>query len=137
MSALSLATLNALLNATAAVLIGFGYVAIKQKKIERHKRFMIAAFGTSVLFLGSYLARNLLYGDVHFVGTGLYKIVYFAILISHVVLAAVVAPLVVGTLALGLRRNVPRHRRLARVTFPIWAYVSVTGVLVYLMLYHG
>jgi uncharacterized membrane protein YozB (DUF420 family) len=131
-----LATLNAILNATAAVLMVLGFVAIKQKQRERHKRFMIGAFVASCAFLTSYLTRIVLFGNTPFGAEGGLRIFYFALLISHVLLAMAVAPMVITSLTFGLRGSYPRHRRLARVTFPIWTYVSVTGVLVYLMLYH-
>ena len=130
-----LATLNALLNGTAAVLITLGYRAIKRKHVQTHKRLMISAFVVSCLFLTSYLTRNILYGDTEYQGEGILRIVYFTILISHVSLALATAPLVITTLTLGLRKRFDTHRRWARWTLPIWAYVSVTGVVVYLLLY--
>jgi putative membrane protein len=131
-----LATLNACLNATAVVLMALGFVAIKQKQRERHKKLMIGAFAASCLFLTSYLTRIVMFGNTPFGGEGGLRIFYFALLISHVLLAIAVAPMVITALVFGLRPDYARHRRLARVTFPIWAYVSVTGVLVYLMFYH-
>lgn len=132
----ALATLNALLNLTAAVLMVLGFVAIKRKQTVRHKRLMLGAFFASCLFLTSYLTRIVLFGDTRFAGQGGLRIFYFALLVTHVLLALAVAPMVLTTLWHGLRANYPRHRGIARFTFPIWAYVSVTGVLVYLMLYH-
>jgi uncharacterized membrane protein YozB (DUF420 family) len=131
-----LATLNALLNGTAAVLMLLGIAAIKQKRTVRHKRFMIGAFVASCLFLTSYLTRRALFGEMTFGGEGPLRWFYLSLLASHVLLAAAVAPMVISALWLGLRARYATHRKLARVTFPVWAYVSVTGVLVYLMLYH-
>ncbi len=131
----ALATLNALLNSCAALFMVLGYRAIKRKDKARHKRMMLAAFTASCLFLASYLTRMVLFGDTRFEGQGAIRYVYFVILISHVLLATAVAPMVIGTVVLGLRDRVATHRKLARWTFPIWAYVSVTGVVVYLMLY--
>lgn len=135
-SGFALATLNAFWNVTAAILMGLGFRAIKRQERERHKRFMIGAFVASCLFLTSYLTRIALYGDTHFQGTGMLRIFYFALLISHVVFAMSVAPMVITTLTLGLRERYETHKKWARYTLPIWAYVSVTGVIVYLMLYH-
>ena len=133
----NLATLNALFNTTAFACLVAGYLAIKRGERERHKRWMLAAFTASCLFLSSYLTRIFLFGDTRFAGTGALRWVYFALLISHVLLAMAVAPLVIATLTLGLRERFETHRKWAKVTLPIWAYVSVTGVLVYLFLYHG
>jgi len=132
----NLAHLNALLNATSAVLLALGYRAIRWRKDTRvHARYMVAAFITSTLFLISYLTYH--YHALHrpYPGTGTMRVVYFAVLISHIVLAAVTLPLVLATLWLAVRRRFVGHARLARWTFPIWSYVSVTGVVVYLMLY--
>ncbi len=136
MTSFHLATLNACLNATAAVLMVLGFIAIKNKQTERHKKLMLSAFAASCVFLTSYLTRIALFGNTSFGGEGALRIVYFALLVSHVLLAMAVAPMVITALVFGLRANYPRHRKLARVTFPIWAYVSVTGVFVYAMLYH-
>jgi len=127
--------LNAGLNLTSAVLLTFGWVQIKQGRIGRHRRLMIAAFVTSVLFLASYVLYHAQVGSRPFPGTGWLRIVYFSILIPHVVLAAVVLPMALVTLRRGLRRDDRRHRALARWTLPIWWFVSVTGVAVYVMLY--
>jgi putative membrane protein len=132
----ALATLNALLNTTAAVLMVLGFRAIKRKQTVRHKRLMLGAFAASCLFLTSYLTRIFLFGDTRFAGQGGLRVFYFALLISHVLLALAVAPMVLAALWHGLRANYPSHRAIARFTFPIWTYVSVTGVLVYLLLYH-
>jgi len=127
--------LNAGLNLTAAVLLTFGWVQIKQGHISRHRRLMIAAFVTSALFLTSYVLYHAEVGSRPFPGTGWLRTVYFSILIPHVVLAAVVLPMALVTLRRGLRRDDRRHRALARWTLPIWWFVSVTGVAVYVMLY--
>ncbi len=130
-----LAMLNGCLNATAAGLLLAGYFNIRRGRVVVHRRFMISAFVTSAIFLVSYLTRMALSGDKLFPRSGLIHVVYLVILISHVSLALVVVPLVLRTLWLGLHRRFTEHRRIARWTFPIWAYVSVTGVIVYLMLY--
>lgn len=131
-----LPTLNAILNSTSAVLIVIGYCLIRARRIEAHRRTMLAAFTTSTLFLISYLVYHAQVGSVHFKGTGAIRIVYFTILLTHTILAAVVAPMVVVTLFRGLKGRFEKHRKLARVTLPVWLYVSVTGVVVYGMLYH-
>ena len=135
MSAELLPHLNAALNATAAVFLTIGWVLIRRKRIAAHRRFMIAAFTTSALFLISYVVYHAQVGSRPFPGTGALRTIYFAILIPHVVLAAAVLPLAIVTLRRGLARDDARHRRIARWTLPIWLFVSVTGVLVYLMLY--
>jgi uncharacterized membrane protein YozB (DUF420 family) len=131
-----LPTLNAILNSTSAVLIVVGYFLIRARRVEAHRRTMLAAFTTSTLFLISYLVYHAQVGSVHFQGTGAIRIVYFTILITHTILAAVVAPMVVVTLFRGLKGRFEKHRKLARITLPVWLYVSVTGVVVYAMLYH-
>jgi putative membrane protein len=131
-----LPALNAVLNATSFVFLVAGYRAIRRYEIERHRRWMLSAAATSLLFLVSYLVYHAQVGSVRFTGQGPVRWVYFSILGSHTVLAVVNLPLVLRTLYLGLRRRDDRHRRLAKWTFPIWTYVSVTGVIVYLMLYH-
>jgi putative membrane protein len=136
MSGFLLASLNASFNTIAAVSAFLGYRAIKRKDIPLHKRCMLTAFGASCLFLTSYLTRIALYGDTHFAGEGVLRLVYFAILISHVLLSLATVPLVLRTLFLGLKMRVEEHRPIARWAYPIWVYVSVTGVIVYLMLYH-
>jgi uncharacterized membrane protein YozB (DUF420 family) len=127
--------LNATLNGASAVLIITGHAFIKRQNVRLHRACMIAAVITSGLFLTSYLYYHAHVGSVHFPGQGWVKAVYFAILISHTILAAAVPPLVIITLVLALRERFDRHRRIARWTYPIWLYVSVTGVVVYLMLY--
>jgi uncharacterized membrane protein YozB (DUF420 family) len=135
MSVTDLPTVNALLNACATVLLTAAYVQIRRGHVETHRRLMLAAFVTSILFLMSYLVYHAEVGSVPFQGTGLWRTVYFSILIPHIVLAAVVPPLAVVTLLRGLKRQDERHRRIARITLPVWLFVSVTGVLVYVMLY--
>ncbi len=130
-----LPALNATLNAIAAALLGTGYVFMKQRRIAAHRACMIAAFVTSCLFLISYLVYHAHVGSKPFSGHGPIRGVYFTILISHVVLAAAIVPLALVTLRRGLRMDVARHRRIARWTWPIWMYVSVTGVVIYVMLY--
>jgi putative membrane protein len=112
------------------------YRAIRRLEIEKHRRWMLAAATTSALFLVSYLVYHARVGSVRFAGVGAARAVYFTILGSHTVLAVLVLPLVLRTLYLGLKRRDDRHRRIARWTFPVWLYVSVTGVVVYVMLYH-
>jgi putative membrane protein len=120
----------------SAVFLLVAYRAIRRLEIEKHRRWMLAAATTSAIFLVSYLAYHARVGSVRFAGAGTARTVYFAILGSHTVLAMVVLPLVLRTLYLGLKRRDDRHRRIARWTFPVWLYVSVTGVIVYAMLYH-
>jgi putative membrane protein len=130
-----LPALNACLNATSALFLLLAYRAIRRREIDRHRRRMLAAAITSAVFLVSYLTYHARVGSVHFTGQGPVRTVYFAILITHTILAIAVLPLVLRTLYLGLRRRDGQHRRIARWTFPIWLYVSVTGVVVYVMLY--
>jgi uncharacterized membrane protein YozB (DUF420 family) len=129
--------LNAFLNGTTAVLIGGGFYFIKTGRWQAHQRMMIAAFLTSSAFLLSYLYYHLVLGAgvTHFQGRGLSRPLYFSILISHTILAAVVIPFVLVTLARALKGSFARHKAIARYTFPLWMYVSVTGVVIYLMLY--
>jgi len=131
----SLPTVNASLNALAGVCLVIAWVFIRQRRIEAHWRMMLAAFAASTLFLISYVVYHANAGSRPYHGTGWLRALYFAILIPHVVLAAAVVPLALVTLVRGLRRDDARHRRIARVTLPIWLFVSVTGVIVYLMLY--
>lgn len=131
-----LADVNASLNATAFVLTVAGLVAIKRGRESSHKRLMLAAAVVSALFLASYLTYHATCEPVTFKGEGAIRYAYFGILISHVILAAALAPLLVTTVILGIRDRREKHRRFARVTAPIWIYVSITGVVVYLMLYH-
>lgn len=130
-----LPTLNAALNATAAVLLLLGWGLILRRRIDAHRRAMLSAFGCSIVFLVSYLVYHFQVGSVKFQGTGTVRTVYFAILLTHTVLAAAVPFLAVITLSRALARRFDRHKRIARWTLPIWLYVSVTGVVVYWMLY--
>ena len=130
-----LAAVNATLNGISAVLLVIAYVLIRERKIEQHRTFMIAAFATSVLFLICYVVYHAKVGSVPFTRQGIVRPIYFTILITHVVLAATVPPMAIITLSRGLKARYPQHRRIARWTFPIWLYVSVTGVLVYVLLY--
>jgi uncharacterized membrane protein YozB (DUF420 family) len=131
-----LPTLNASLNAFAAVCLSAGYLLIRNGRRDAHRRCMLLALGTSALFLTSYVFYHANAGSVPFQGTGAIRAVYFAVLIPHVILAATVLPLALITTGRGLRGDYGRHVRIARWTLPIWLYVSVTGVIVYLMLYH-
>ena len=130
-----LPAVNAILNSVAAVLLAAGYVCIRRGRIDLHRRCMLAAFATSALFLVSYLVYHAQVGSRPFTGEGPVRVVYFTILVSHIVLAAAILPLAIVTLRRGLRRDDARHAALARWTLPIWFYVSVTGVAVYWMLY--
>ncbi len=131
----SLPTVNAVLNATSAVLLVAGYVFIKQRKITSHKICMVSAFVTSTLFLISYLTYHYYSGMRRFAGAGPIRSVYLTILTSHTILAVVIVPLVLMTLSRALRGKFDRHAAIARRTLPLWLYVSVTGVVVYWMLY--
>ena len=136
MTVRDLPTLNAILNAAAAVLLVWGYTLIRRGKRDTHRKVMLAAFATSCLFLVCYLVYHAQVGTVRFQGTGALRTLYLTILGTHTVLAAAVPVLAIITLRRGLAARYDRHRRLARWTLPIWLYVSVTGVVVYLMLYH-
>ena len=127
---------NATLNGSSAVLLLIGRWFIGRGRISIHRAFMIAALVTSSAFLVSYLYYHAHVGSVHFQGQGWSRPVYFSILISHTILAAVVVPMVIITLSRALRERFDHHRAIARWTFPVWMYVSVTGVIVYVMLYH-
>ena len=127
--------LNASLNGASAVLITTGRALIKRRQVRLHRACMIAAVASSSLFLVSYLYYHARVHSVHFPGQGWVRPVYFTILISHTILAGAVVPLVLISLNYGLREKFDRHRRIARWTYPIWLYVSVTGVVVYIMLY--
>ena len=131
-----LPTVNALLNATAAVLLVWGYSLIRRKRIETHRKVMTTAFVTSCLFLVCYVVYHAQVGSKHFQHTGAIRTVYLSILGTHTVLAAAVPVLAILTLRRGLAGRYDKHRRIARWTLPIWLYVSVTGVVVYVMLYH-
>jgi uncharacterized membrane protein YozB (DUF420 family) len=130
-----LPALNASLNALASVFLVVGYVLIRRGRRDAHRRSMLLALTTSALFLVSYVIYHANAGSVPFRGTGVVRIVYFAILIPHVILAATILPLALVTAARGLRGDYRRHVRIARWTLPLWLFVSVTGVIVYLMLY--
>jgi uncharacterized membrane protein YozB (DUF420 family) len=130
-----LPALNAVLNGTAGLLILTGWALIRRGNRVAHKRVMLAAVACSAAFLVSYLVYHYQVGSVPFQGQGPIRTVYFTILISHTILAVAIVPLVLITLNHGLRERFDRHRRIARVTMPLWAYVSVTGVVIYWMLY--
>jgi uncharacterized membrane protein YozB (DUF420 family) len=130
-----LPALNALLNASAAVVLAMAYAAIRRQDVQLHRRLMLLALSISTVFLVSYLTYHYHHGSTPFTHTGPVRVLYFSILISHTLLAACVPPLVAVTLSFALRGRFDRHRRWARWTLPVWFYVSVTGVLIYLMLY--
>lgn len=138
MSISFLPTLNAILNATSGVLILIGFFFIRRKHIAAHRACMIGAVTSSSLFLISYLVYHVGFkaGVTRFTGTGWVRPLYFVVLISHTILAVVIVPFVIVTLTRAVRGRIGLHRRIARWTFPMWLYVSVTGVIVYLMLYH-
>ena len=135
MTVTDLPALNATLNAIASVLLITGYVFIRRGERQKHKACMIAALGVSGLFLTSYVIYHAQVGSVPFRGTGWIRTVYFAVLIPHVILAAAIVPPVLITVSRALSARYDKHRRIARWTLPIWLYVSVTGVIVYWMLY--
>jgi putative membrane protein len=135
MSVTDLPAVNATLNALSGILLLIAYTHIRARRIQQHRRFMIAAFATSSLFLVCYLVYHAQVGSVPFTRQGFVRPLYFTILITHVTLAATVVPLALVTLSRGLKARYPQHRRIARWTFPVWMYVSVTGVLVYVLLY--
>ena len=130
-----LPAVNASLNALSGVLLLGGYALIRQRRIDLHRKVMLTAFATSSLFLICYVVYHAQVGSVPFPRQGLVRTLYFTILITHVTLAATVPVLAIITLTRGLKGRYPQHRRIARWTFPIWMYVSVTGVLVYVLLY--
>jgi len=129
-----LPALNALLNGTSAVFLVLAYRAIRRRDIATHARRMVVSVGASALFLVSYIVYHAVHGDTKFAGHGLVRPVYFVILISHVLLSAVALPLVFFSLFFSLSARFPRHKAISRYTFPIWLYVSVTGVLVFALL---
>jgi putative membrane protein len=129
-------TLNALLNGASAVFLMCGYVMIVRRQIAAHRTCMLLAFGCSTAFLISYVRYHLQVGSVRFAGDGWIRPVYFTLLVSHVLLAAAILPLALVTLSRALSQKFDRHRQIARWTLPIWLYVSVTGVVIYFMLYH-
>ena len=130
-----LPAINATLNGLAGILLVIGYVLIRRGRWQQHRAVMLCAFATSTLFLVSYVVYHANVGSRRFGGQGPIRIVYFSILITHVILAAAIVPLALVTLSRGLRARYDRHARIARWTLPLWLYVSVTGVVVYLMLY--
>lgn len=129
--------LNAALNLISTTLLLLGYRQIRKGRRDVHKRFMIAAFCTSVLFIASYLVYHSQAGILHFEGVGALRIFYFIVLTSHTVLAATVPPMAIITLYRGLHSRFGAHKAIARWTLPVWLYVNVTGVVVYVMLYHA
>lgn len=130
-----LPTLNAILNSISAILLGAGYLFIRRKNIKAHRASMVGAFVTSTLFLISYLTYHYYHGSTKFQGQGAIRAVYFSILLTHTILAAAIVPMIFITFSRALKERFDRHRRIARWTLPLWLYVSVTGVVVYLMLY--
>lgn len=130
-----LPTLNAVLNSTSAALLAAGYTAIRRRAIPVHRAFMVAALVTSTAFLASYLTYHAQVGSIRFQGQGWIRPVYFTILVSHTILAAAIVPLIAITVRHAVRRDFSRHQRIARWTLPLWFYVSVTGVVIYFMLY--
>lgn len=130
-----LPAVNATLNGLSALLLVAGFVTVRRHRIRRHRALMLSALGMSALFLISYVVYHYFAGTTRFTGQGWVRAVYFVVLTSHTVLAAAIVPLVLVTVYRALREDFHRHRRIARWTFPFWIYVSVTGILVYLMLY--
>jgi len=135
MTILDLPGVNATLNGVSALLLVAGYRFIRRGEVERHRLCMVTAFAVSVLFLVSYVVYHYNVGSTRFPGTGWVRSVYLTLLGSHVFLAALVPPLAIVTLYRGARGDVSRHRRIARITLPVWIYVSVTGVVIYVLLY--
>lgn len=131
-----LATLNAILNTAALACVLLGYAAVRRRKLVTHKRFMLSAFVLSLIFLASYLTRIAMFGDTKFQGHGVMRPIYFAVLISHVLLAVAIAPAVLYTVILGLKKKYATHKKWAPKVLPVWVYVLATGVLVYLLLHH-
>ncbi len=130
-----LPALNASLNGATALLLSGGYAMVRRRRLLAHKICMLSAFAVSTLFLGSYLYYHAHAGVRHYTGQGWLRPIYFAILLTHTVLAAAIVPLAVTTVVFGLRSRHPAHQRIARWTLPLWLYVSLTGVVVYLLLY--
>ena len=128
--------LNALLNAASAILLSIAYVLIRRRRVKLHRLCMLSAFGLSALFLTSYVVYHAYAGSTRFAGPDWIRPIYYATLISHITLAALIVPLALTTLYRALRGAFARHRRIARWTLPLWLYVSVSGVAIYLMLYH-
>lgn len=136
MSLSVLPTVNAILNAITGILIVTGYVLIRRKQMALHRFCMIGAVTTSSLFLVSYIVYHYNHGATRFLGLGIARPIYFTVLFSHTVLAVITAPLVIITIRRAMRGQFGRHLKIAKYTFPMWLYVSVTGIVVYLMLYH-
>jgi uncharacterized membrane protein YozB (DUF420 family) len=130
-----LAPVNAGLNTTSFLLLILGYIQIRRKNVDFHRKCMVGAFCTSIVFLVSYLTRYALTGTHRFPIEGWLKTVYLSILFSHMILAVIIVPLVLRTLYLGVKGRFAEHRKLAKITYPMWVYVSFTGVLVYVLLY--
>jgi len=130
-----LPSLNALLNFLSAISLCMGFIAIRKRKKALHKKMMLCALGFSAMFLVCYLIYHTFQGDTPYNGEGWQRYLYFFILISHVFLSILVLPLILTTVFFAARRNFSAHSQIARITFPVWLYVSITGVLVYLMLY--
>jgi len=130
------AALNASLNGISAVLLSAGFLFIVNGKIRQHRACMLSAFGVSTAFLISYVIYHIRVGNVRFLGEGWIRPVYFTLLISHILLAIIILPMAIITLSRALREKFDAHKRIARWTLPLWLYVSVTGVIVYVMLYH-
>ena len=135
MNVSDLPALNATLNGAATLFLLAGYVFIRRRKIAAHRGFMLGALAASALFLISYVIYHANAGSKPFLGTGTVRAVYFVILVTHIVLAAAIVPMVLLTLSRALKQRFDRHAAIARRTFPLWLYVSVTGVVIYLMLY--
>ena len=135
LSVTDLPALNATLNGIAGAFLLLGFYFIRHRQIERHRKAMLAAFAASTLFLISYVVYHANVGSRPFTGVGPIRLVYFTILITHIVLAAAIVPMALLTLKRGLVRDDARHRRIAKITWPIWMYVSITGVVIYAMLY--
>jgi len=127
--------LNAILNASCALLLCAGYFSIRTGRVAAHRACQLSAFTVSIFFLVSYITYHYQHGTTRFAGVGLVRPLYFTILTSHTILAIVIVPMVIITLYRALRADFTRHRKIARITLPLWLYVSVTGVVVYLMLY--
>jgi putative membrane protein len=132
----ALALTNAVLNGTAALLLFSGWIAIRKRRPDIHWKLMTAAFVVSCIFLACYLTRFYISGAHRYPGHGTWKAIYLSVLVTHMILAAATPPLAIRTLWLAAKKRIPAHRRLVRYTLPIWMYVSVTGVIVYLLLYH-
>jgi putative membrane protein len=133
--AIAIPAINAILNATSGVLIVLGYIFVRRRQFNAHRACMVAALGTSTLFLISYLIYHYQHGSTKFTGQGWVRPLYFFILLTHTVLATAIVPLVIKTVYHAGQEQFARHMKIARWTFPIWLYVSITGVIVYLMLY--